>query len=319
MHKLRTWTWVGLVSLLAAHVAVGQSFTANQKLLHAFGQSLLSTMPPEVRNGTDVQKARFAFTAYCDRLALGNAPVNDDAWTRLQQTFGNFNPSQWTCGDHTANLTALFQGVGIRPSNIEEVETWPGPWRSQIPTPNVNHGAPGIRAGNDLVFFDAWQLAHTTRSYANAATSKWNGMPSSAWEQEMRAQGYSRFTRPLRDVYYDSLQQALDAWLGQRGRATQGSGAKPAADGGEAQVLAEYQALLPAVLQAEKKPWQTRIEIVANAARQAGGYHVNYRIYCLIESGPDQGKDHMCSEFEGVFDLGQLKTAVADFKRRLGR
>jgi len=85
------------------------------------------------------------------------------------------------------------------------------------------------------------------------------------------------------------------------------------------QIVAEYRSLLPIVLEKNKKPWHTRINIIANAVRQGNGYHVNYQAFCLIEQGPDKGKDYMCSEFETVLDLGGIKSAVADMRRQLGR
>lgn len=85
------------------------------------------------------------------------------------------------------------------------------------------------------------------------------------------------------------------------------------------QIVAEYRSLLPLLLQKNKKPWHTRINIVANAEQQGDKYHVNYQTYCLIETGPDTGKDHMCYEFETMLDLGGIKSAVADMKRQLGR
>jgi len=91
------------------------------------------------------------------------------------------------------------------------------------------------------------------------------------------------------------------------------------AEPSDAQWVAAYQALLPAVLQAERKPWQTHIDMLANAVAQGRGYHVNYKTFCVIENGPDKGKDYPCFEFDSVLDLGQIKTAVADFRRRLGR
>ena len=76
---------------------------------------------------------------------------------------------------------------------------------------------------------------------------------------------------------------------------------------------------MPVVLNKNKKPWQTRINVIANAVRQGNGYHVNYQAFCLIEQGPDKGKDYACSEFETVLDLGGIKSAVADMRRQLGR
>lgn len=94
----------------------------------------------------------------------------------------------------------------------------------------------------------------------------------------------------------------------------------PSSGGGrDDQIVAEYRSLLPIVLEKNKKPWHTRINIIANAVRQGSGYHVNYQAFCLIEQGPDKGKDYMCSEFETVLDLGGIKSAVADMRRQLGR
>jgi hypothetical protein len=87
----------------------------------------------------------------------------------------------------------------------------------------------------------------------------------------------------------------------------------------EDQIVAEYRSLLAAVLEKNKKPWHTRINIIANAVKQGSGYHVQYQAFCLIEQGPDKGKDYVCSEFETVLDLGGIKGAVADMKRQLGR
>lgn len=95
---------------------------------------------------------------------------------------------------------------------------------------------------------------------------------------------------------------------------------RPSSGGGsDEQIVAEYRSLLPIVLEKNKKPWHTRINIIANAVRQGSGYRVNYQAFCLIEQGPDKGKDYMCSEFETVLDLGGIKSAVADMRRQLGR
>jgi hypothetical protein len=87
----------------------------------------------------------------------------------------------------------------------------------------------------------------------------------------------------------------------------------------EDQLVAEYRSLLPAVLQAEKKPWHTRFEFLANAVKTGTGYRVAYKTYCLIDKGPDAGKDYACYEFDSVLDLGTIKTALVDMRRRLGR
>lgn len=88
----------------------------------------------------------------------------------------------------------------------------------------------------------------------------------------------------------------------------------------EDQIVAEYRSLLPASLAMDKKPWHTKIEIIANAEKvNPGGYKVNYKTYCIIEQGADKGKDYACFEYDAVLDLGQIRTAVADMKKRLNK
>jgi hypothetical protein len=87
----------------------------------------------------------------------------------------------------------------------------------------------------------------------------------------------------------------------------------------EEQAVAEYRSLLPAVVQAERKAWHTRFEFLANAVKTGAGYRVAYKTYCLIDKGPDTGKDYVCFELDTVLDIGAVRSAVADMKRRLGR
>jgi hypothetical protein len=93
----------------------------------------------------------------------------------------------------------------------------------------------------------------------------------------------------------------------------------PPVPAGEDPAVAEYRSLLPAVLEAEKKPWHTRFEFLAIAVKTGAGYRVAYKTYCLIDKGPNAGKDYSCYELDTVLDMGAVKTAVADMKRRLGR
>ena len=93
----------------------------------------------------------------------------------------------------------------------------------------------------------------------------------------------------------------------------------PATGSSEEQIVAEYRSLLPLALDKNKKPWHTRINLIANAVKQGTGYHVNYQALCLIEQGPDKGNQYACSEFETVLDLNGIKAAVAEMKKQLGR
>lgn len=80
-------------------------------------------------------------------------------------------------------------------------------------------------------------------------------------------------------------------------------------------VVAEYRRLLPQHLQANKKPWHTRIELIRNAEPQGSDrYRVNWATWCLIEKGPDTGKDYLCFENDTVMSLGQIGQAVGEMK-----
>ncbi len=120
---------------------------------------------------------------------------------------------------------------------------------------------------------------------------------------------------PSPDLVARRAKEDQERLAAERSRAT----ARQPGGSGEDEIAAEYRSLLPAVLQAEKKPWHTRFEFVANTVKTGTGYRVAYKTYCRIDSGPDAGKDYACYEFDSVLDLGALKTAVADMKRRLGR
>lgn len=142
---------------------------------------------------------------------------------------------------------------------------------------------------------------------------------------EVEQQIWARVSRQL-----NAIKIAATSRGDRAGRATAGAAVPPVdrrqtqpgpATGGSSdeQIVAEYRSLLPAVLQKNMKPWHTRINLIVNAVKQGNGYRVNYQTYCLIETGPDTGKDHMCSEFETVLDLGGIKSAVADMRRQHGR
>ena len=73
------------------------------------------------------------------------------------------------------------------------------------------------------------------------------------------------------------------------------------------------------MLKAERKPWHTRFIIIANAVKEGSGYHVAYQTFCLIDQGPDKGKDYTAFEYHAVLDFGTIKSALPDMKRRLGR
>jgi hypothetical protein len=180
-----------LFSLLAFTVAApALAEKTDAQILKEFGADLLKNAPAAVQSGSPIEKAKYGFAKYCDMLAKNEVGVNSNLWTRLQNLARNQDASKWTCGDHATNLEAVFNGMGIKePMGMISADA-----DSSLPTPNADHGSLGISYQGKFYFFDAWQLAvNNGGKYSGAATSKWNGMDSKAWEAEMKKQGYVRF------------------------------------------------------------------------------------------------------------------------------
>jgi len=197
---------LAVVAFVAVSAIVAQQpakpnrvMTANEQAMFAVGQALLPRLLASNKNPTPFDKAKYAFATYCDTLANNNIPVNDDAWNRFQNLVRNGDSGRWTCGDHTKNLGAIFEGMGIR--DVVEVEAYAGFLD--------NHGAPAVVYQGKLCLFDAWQLAHSGNgTYAGSASSKWNCMSMADWEAEMKRQRYVSFSRD-QEHYFKTLYEAV--------------------------------------------------------------------------------------------------------------
>jgi len=186
---LRVARLLSVAVTLIAFAALAEKTDA--QILKEFGAEILKSAPPAVQSGSPIDKARYGFAKYCDMLAKADVPVNSNLWTRLQSLARNWDASKWTCGDHANNLEAVFRGMGIK----ESMGMITADADSSLPTPNADHGSLGIPYQGKFYFFDAWQLAvGNGGKYSGAASSKWNGMDSAAWEAEMKKQGYVRFS-----------------------------------------------------------------------------------------------------------------------------
>ncbi len=168
--------------------------------LHNFGKELLNNAPPEIRNGADLAKARYAYTEYCNVLAKGGAPVNADYWTRFQNLILNQDPGRWTCGFHEDSLTQIFNGMGLGEKIVELEAQREGILPedvSKMTDPNFNHIAIAIKAEGDIFVFDPWQQALNSKNgdYSGAEESMWNGMTADVWGKILsEKQQYVRFT-----------------------------------------------------------------------------------------------------------------------------
>ena len=178
----------------------------NGEIMKEFGTQLMQNAPQEIRDGTNLQKAKYAFTEYSNRLAAANTPVNANYAQRALQLFTNAAPTRWTCGDHTQNLEGLFEGAGINPQDMIQLEADSDKW---LPDANSNHGALVIRDNNGKAYvFDAWGMAVSNLNaagnpvmgnagsslYSGAQNSEWNGMSIEDWGNTMNAAEYIRYS-----------------------------------------------------------------------------------------------------------------------------
>jgi hypothetical protein len=178
----------------------------NAAIMKEYGAQLMQNAPAEVREGTSLQKAQYAFTAYANRLSEANTPVNANLGQRALHFFTSAEPTRWTCGDHTQNIMGLFEGAGISPQNMLQIEA---DSNSYLPTPNSNHGALAIRDTSGKAYvFDAWGMAVSNLNaagnpvlgnagsslYSGAGKSEWNGMSLEDWGTTMNEAGYTRYS-----------------------------------------------------------------------------------------------------------------------------
>jgi tetratricopeptide (TPR) repeat protein len=186
--------------------------------LHNFGKELLNNAPPEIRNGGDLAKARYAYTEYCSVLAKGGAPVNADYWTRFQNLIINQDPGRWTCGFHEDSLNQIFNGMGLGEKIVELEAQREGIMPedvSKMTDPNFNHIAIAIKAEGDIFVFDPWQQALNSKNgdYSGAEESMWNGMPASVWGKILREkQQYIQFTDNGGNNWYDSTAPIVEKY-----------------------------------------------------------------------------------------------------------
>ena len=291
------------------------------------------------------------------KLKAVQVEVDDDR-PRLINDWTNFyDPADWISGSShnlkgATNVEVRGSGKGFDPTGITAHKgIWMHPdvrkhiWNEAVRISNLR--GPIERSGPvGPMRFVIWDKANNkalpnaqvtvygainspTESFREVGTSNADGIVDirgivlGVYTIHSSAASCERFESGLTNLQpYHQLRLIMDcppqSSEADRRNTTQPATPRPSGDS-EEQLVAEYRRLLPLALEKNKKPWHTRINLIANAEKQAQGYHVNYQTYCLIEQGPDKGKDYMCSEFETVMDLAAIKSAVADMRRQLGK
>lgn len=213
----------------------------DEEILRNFGKYMMSHAPDSVKNGSNLDKARFLFGAYTEALDKKDVVNNDSMITRALVFLGNLRrfkleSDTWTCGDHTVNLENIFKGGGLPVADMARIEA---DSEGKVASPNSGHGALVVADGGHLYVFDAWLHAvkegGLLRNFANGASSQWNGMPIGRWQAEVNSMDYSRFTANNGMSYEktaaDSLRQVLEKnrqAIAQDARKAQQAGAKEA-------------------------------------------------------------------------------------------
>jgi hypothetical protein len=161
---------------------------------------------PQIQSLSNLDKAKYAFEAYCNWLESNNIPVNSDLIGRAKNM-----GADWTCADHGLKLQEFFEGAGITAPHIfvKAISDSLNPLNV-----NSDHGALAIIDGGQVYFFDPWQLAVQNEkdgltAYSKAKASKWNGMTADDWETEMGKQDYKRFSFSDGGVDEKSLHKLL--------------------------------------------------------------------------------------------------------------
>lgn len=187
------------------------------------------------------------------------------------------------------NLEQL--GVNLVPGRPKMVKHWTNFYDPEDPVSNQSRklaGADNVEVTKSGYWGDVTGMTYHTGIWQNPAVNKY------VWDQYVKISNLP----PL-------LPKAKKGGL------------RPI-DSSVPDVVAEYRRLLPQHLQANKKPWHTRVELIRNAEPQGGDrYRVNWATWCLIEKGPDTGKDYLCFENDTVMSLGQIGQAVREMKSGL--
>ena len=203
---------------------------SDTEVMRDFGVQLLQDAPDEVRSGSSTKKAQYAFRKYCDKLNEGMVPVNAGYAGRALQLGTHLDGARWTCGDHAIKLAALFEGMGIAPEKMIQVQVG-SPWYDTL-SASSNHGVLTVLGDDGKPYcFDAWYLAVTAAAtrppddwdhftYTNTDPyfhlyncgkfPEWNGMPAEEWAKRMKAAGYISFSADGGTTSFDTIAKALE-------------------------------------------------------------------------------------------------------------
>jgi rhodanese-related sulfurtransferase len=204
-----------LVNLAAAE---GQENITGEEI----GKQILANAPLNIQSGSDLDKAKYAYTIYCDTLADVNTSEDKDLVNSLQSP------------DHTESLKSIFLGMGIASNNSLEIvagkinltvdEAGDHLGDGIVPATSNNgsdaafsdqdtnqfHAAAALVFGDRLYVFDPFMMAgEKSGRYNESDSSEWNGMDVREWGNKMEDEGYSIF-KGEGDSWHYSVEEIED-------------------------------------------------------------------------------------------------------------
>lgn len=161
--------------LMNLAVAQGQENITAEEI----GKQILANAPLSIQSGSDLDKARYAYTIYCDTLA--NVTASEDKG--LVNSLLSY--------DHAESLNSIFLGMGIASNNSLEIVA--AKINLAENESNQFHAAVALAFVDRLYVFDPSMMSGEIGQYNGSESSKWNGMDVRDWGNNMLDEGYSVF------------------------------------------------------------------------------------------------------------------------------
>jgi len=193
--------------LMNLAVAEGQKNITDEEI----GKQILANAPLGIQSGSDLERARYAYSIYCDILTNENTTEEKDLAGTLQSA------------DHADSLKTVFHEMGISSKNTLEIAAGKINQTEEkainrtddailLATSNRSssaHAAVGLAFVDRIYVFDPLMTAVEIDQHNGSESRRGNGMDIRDWGDQMKTQGYSVF-RGEGDSWHFSVEKVED-------------------------------------------------------------------------------------------------------------
>ena len=172
--------------------------------------------PDQIRQGTELEKARYLTSCFAQELASRGVEPNTSFGGRFSALFsyGVKRAGRGACMDIEDSMIEVLRGAGFRHTAPLGVVGFKGGLADyDVTDVNRTHVGLGVVCDGQIFVFDPWQYGLAHKTFAGMGQSDpWNGMTLDTWVATMRTQGYAVFktdTEPQEVL--DATQRT--AWL----------------------------------------------------------------------------------------------------------